>query len=230
MEWKPQPIERRKSRQIKVGSVLIGGDAPISVQSMTCTDTLDVTASLAQIKAQQQRLQCDIADLLAQMQESGGRALLNENVFAGSDLDKDKESGQKSSKWQVGDRVFHKILGAGTVRELHEDLGEIVVHFDKLKRERTLALHVQLEQCTTPALNGATAALGSPDPMAMAAIAAANAAVPVPAPQPAAAQQLAGSQATTASQPAGQQADAPLSWLQRKILGSRHGMDDVGRK
>ena len=186
--------------------------------------------SLAQIKAQQQRLQCDIADLLAQMQESGGRALLNENVFAGSDLDKDKESGQKSSKWQVGDRVFHKILGAGTVRELHEDLGEIVVHFDKLKRERTLALHVQLEQCTTPALNGATAALGSPDPMAMAAIAAANAAVPVPAPQPAAAQQLAGSQATTASQPAGQQADAPLSWLQRKILGSRHGMDDVGRK
>ena len=186
--------------------------------------------SLAQIKAQQQRLQCDIADLLAQMQESGGRALLNENVFAGSDLDKDKESGQKSSKWQVGDRVFHKILGAGTVRELHEDLGEIVVHFDKLKRERTLALHVQLEQCTTPALNGATAALGSPDPMAMAAIAAANAAVPVPAPQPAAAQQLAGSQATTASQPAGQQADAPLSWLQRKILGSRHGMGDVGRK
>ena len=51
MEWKPQPIVRRKSRQIKVGSVLIGGDAPISVQSMTCTDTLDVAATLAQIKA-----------------------------------------------------------------------------------------------------------------------------------------------------------------------------------
>lgn len=41
MEWQAPKIERRKSRQIKVGSVLVGGDAPISVQSMTCTDTLN---------------------------------------------------------------------------------------------------------------------------------------------------------------------------------------------
>ncbi len=51
MEWKAQPIKRRKSRQIKVGPVLIGGMAPISVQSMTSTDTLDVAATLAQIQA-----------------------------------------------------------------------------------------------------------------------------------------------------------------------------------
>ena len=44
------PIQRRKSRQIHVGSVAVGGDAPISVQSMTNTDTLDVAATVEQIK------------------------------------------------------------------------------------------------------------------------------------------------------------------------------------
>ena len=42
-------IERRRSRQIKVGNVAIGGDAPISVQTMTNTDTTDVKATLKQI-------------------------------------------------------------------------------------------------------------------------------------------------------------------------------------
>ena len=51
MEWHPQKIERRKSRQIKVGNVLIGGGAPISVQSMTSTDTNDIKATLEQIRA-----------------------------------------------------------------------------------------------------------------------------------------------------------------------------------
>ncbi|HEY7400440.1 MAG TPA: flavodoxin-dependent (E)-4-hydroxy-3-methylbut-2-enyl-diphosphate synthase [Actinomycetota bacterium] len=41
--------ERRKSRQIHVGSVAIGGDAPISIQSMTTTKTADVNATLQQI-------------------------------------------------------------------------------------------------------------------------------------------------------------------------------------
>ena len=44
-------IKRRKSRQIHVGSVPVGGDAPISVQSMTNTDTCDVDATVAQIRA-----------------------------------------------------------------------------------------------------------------------------------------------------------------------------------
>ncbi|MGX5173074.1 flavodoxin-dependent (E)-4-hydroxy-3-methylbut-2-enyl-diphosphate synthase [Aliikangiella sp. IMCC44653] len=42
-------IQRRKSRQIMVGNVPIGGDAPIAVQSMTNTNTCDVEATLAQI-------------------------------------------------------------------------------------------------------------------------------------------------------------------------------------
>jgi len=45
------PIKRRSSRQIMVGNVPVGGDAPISVQSMTNTDTHDVAATVAQVQA-----------------------------------------------------------------------------------------------------------------------------------------------------------------------------------
>ncbi len=48
------PIKRRLSRQINVGSVLVGGDAPISVQSMTNTETCDVAATVAQIQKMEQ--------------------------------------------------------------------------------------------------------------------------------------------------------------------------------
>ncbi len=44
-------IQRRKCRQIHVGSVAVGGDAPITVQSMTNTLTHDVKATVAQIQA-----------------------------------------------------------------------------------------------------------------------------------------------------------------------------------
>ncbi len=44
-------IDRRKSRRIHVGSVPVGGDAPITVQTMTNTDGTDVRATLAQIEA-----------------------------------------------------------------------------------------------------------------------------------------------------------------------------------
>jgi (E)-4-hydroxy-3-methylbut-2-enyl-diphosphate synthase len=43
-------IHRRKSRQIMVGSVPVGGDAPITVQTMTNTLTHDVDATVAQIR------------------------------------------------------------------------------------------------------------------------------------------------------------------------------------
>ncbi|HET19219.1 MAG TPA: flavodoxin-dependent (E)-4-hydroxy-3-methylbut-2-enyl-diphosphate synthase [Chromatiales bacterium] len=47
-------IQRRKSRKIMVGKVPVGGDAPISVQSMTNTETCDVAATVAQINALRQ--------------------------------------------------------------------------------------------------------------------------------------------------------------------------------
>lgn len=44
------PIQRRPTKKIYVGNVAVGGDAPISVQSMTNTDTCDVAATVAQIE------------------------------------------------------------------------------------------------------------------------------------------------------------------------------------
>jgi (E)-4-hydroxy-3-methylbut-2-enyl-diphosphate synthase len=51
MSYRPyQQIVRRKSRQIHVGSVAVGGDAPITVQTMTNTLTSDAAATIAQIR------------------------------------------------------------------------------------------------------------------------------------------------------------------------------------
>ena len=51
MSYRPyQQIVRRKSRQIRVGNVLVGGDAPVSVQTMTNTPTEDAAATIAQIR------------------------------------------------------------------------------------------------------------------------------------------------------------------------------------
>ena len=68
-------IERRKSRQIRVGSVPVGGDAPITVQSMTNTLTSDVVATVAQIHALEQvgadivRVSCPDADSTRALKE-----------------------------------------------------------------------------------------------------------------------------------------------------------------
>ncbi|HUS58851.1 MAG TPA: flavodoxin-dependent (E)-4-hydroxy-3-methylbut-2-enyl-diphosphate synthase [Planctomycetota bacterium] len=43
-------IKRRKTRTIRLGNVEIGGDAPVSVQSMTTTRTEDISATVAQIR------------------------------------------------------------------------------------------------------------------------------------------------------------------------------------
>jgi len=57
---KQSPIKRRVSRQIMVGTVPVGGDAPISVQSMTNTETCDVAATVAQVR----RLEAVGADIV----------------------------------------------------------------------------------------------------------------------------------------------------------------------
>jgi (E)-4-hydroxy-3-methylbut-2-enyl-diphosphate synthase len=53
---------RRKTRQIRIGNVLVGGGAPISVQSMTKTDTRDVRATVAQIR-RLEKAGCEIVRL-----------------------------------------------------------------------------------------------------------------------------------------------------------------------
>jgi len=52
-------IPRRKTRQVRVGGVPIGGDAPVSIQSMTATYTYDVDATVRQIR-QLAEAGCDI--------------------------------------------------------------------------------------------------------------------------------------------------------------------------
>nr|WP_110461491.1 flavodoxin-dependent (E)-4-hydroxy-3-methylbut-2-enyl-diphosphate synthase [Ruminiclostridium sufflavum] len=46
-----QYIQRRQTKKIRVGDIFVGGDAPVSVQSMTNTDTRDVKATVEQIKS-----------------------------------------------------------------------------------------------------------------------------------------------------------------------------------
>jgi (E)-4-hydroxy-3-methylbut-2-enyl-diphosphate synthase len=62
-------IERRASRKIRVGSVEVGGDAPITVQSMTNTLTSDANATIAQIRALE-AVGCDIVRVSCPDEES----------------------------------------------------------------------------------------------------------------------------------------------------------------
>ncbi len=66
----PPPVlaARRPTRQIRVGKVLVGGDAPISVQSMTTTKTTDVDATLQQI-AELVAAGCDIVRVAVPSQD-----------------------------------------------------------------------------------------------------------------------------------------------------------------
>lgn len=73
---------RRKSKEIKIGNISIGGENKIAIQSMTNTDTLDWVATVSQIKALEER-GCDIvritvpsieaADTITKIKESGVR-------------------------------------------------------------------------------------------------------------------------------------------------------------
>ena len=73
---------RRKSREITVGIKKVGGKAPLAIQSMTNTDTLDAVATIAQIRAMEEK-GCDIvrvsvptleaADTILMIKEAGIR-------------------------------------------------------------------------------------------------------------------------------------------------------------
>jgi (E)-4-hydroxy-3-methylbut-2-enyl-diphosphate synthase len=68
-------IERRPSRQIMVGHVAVGGDAPVTVQTMTNTPTEDAAATIAQIRRCEEagadliRVSCPTADSTAALRE-----------------------------------------------------------------------------------------------------------------------------------------------------------------
>ncbi|MBI5892577.1 MAG: flavodoxin-dependent (E)-4-hydroxy-3-methylbut-2-enyl-diphosphate synthase [Deltaproteobacteria bacterium] len=62
-------MKRRKTKEIMIGNVRVGGDAPVSIQSMTNTDTLDVNATVRQIKALE-KAGCEIVRLAVLNQDA----------------------------------------------------------------------------------------------------------------------------------------------------------------
>src|SRR4030042_6241069 len=66
-------MKRRKTRQISIGSVKVGGDAPISVQSMTKTDSRDIRKTIRQIR----RLEASGCEIIrvAVVDEEAARAI-----------------------------------------------------------------------------------------------------------------------------------------------------------
>ncbi len=60
---------RKNTRKIKVGTIFIGGDAPVTVQSMTNTDTHDIEATYAQVLSLE-RAGCDIVRITVPDEES----------------------------------------------------------------------------------------------------------------------------------------------------------------
>jgi (E)-4-hydroxy-3-methylbut-2-enyl-diphosphate synthase len=66
-------IHRRKTRQISIGNVIVGGDAPVSVQSMTSTDTRDIQKTVLQIRCLEEA-GCEIIRV-AVVDEEAARAI-----------------------------------------------------------------------------------------------------------------------------------------------------------
>ena len=64
-------MKRRKTRKVKIGNVAVGGHAPISVQSMTKTDTRDVKATVRQIRSLE-KVGCEIIRVAVPDRETAG--------------------------------------------------------------------------------------------------------------------------------------------------------------
>src|SRR5712691_6964727 len=62
-------IQRKPTRQVMIGNVLVGGGAPVAVQSMCSSDTRDVDTTMAQINAMEQA-GCEIVRLAVPTKES----------------------------------------------------------------------------------------------------------------------------------------------------------------
>ena len=58
---------RKRTKKIRIGDIYIGGDSPITVQSMTCTKTYDIKSTLKQIHALEKE-GCEIIHLVKQIE------------------------------------------------------------------------------------------------------------------------------------------------------------------
>ncbi|RLC45858.1 MAG: 4-hydroxy-3-methylbut-2-en-1-yl diphosphate synthase [Candidatus Cloacimonadota bacterium] len=73
-----QYISRRKTRKIKLGNIEIGGDAPVSIQSMTNTDTKDAEATIKQIN-ELEKVGCEIIRIAIPNKESADKITIIKN-------------------------------------------------------------------------------------------------------------------------------------------------------
>lgn len=78
--------KRRISKQIQVGDVVVGGDAPVTVQSMTKTDTRDVAATVGQIRGLEESgcdiIRCAVPDMEAAKALAEIKKLINIPLIA----------------------------------------------------------------------------------------------------------------------------------------------------
>jgi len=84
------PTERRKSRSVRIGDVIIGGGFPVAIQTMTNTDTRDVSATVSQLNAlfdagaeivRLAVLNADAADKLKEIREQVSKPLVADIHF-----------------------------------------------------------------------------------------------------------------------------------------------------
>lgn len=73
-------MERRKTRKVRLGNVCIGGMCPITVQSMTNTDTRDASSTINQIK-ELEKAKCDIVRVaVPDMQSADAIRMIKKNI------------------------------------------------------------------------------------------------------------------------------------------------------
>ncbi len=138
---------RRKTRQIHVGDVAIGGDAPISVQSMTTTYTRDVESTVAQIERLQE-VGCEIARVAVPEMEDAvvlGEIKKRIRIPLVADIHYEHLLALEAIKQGV-DKVR---INPGNLRKGRESLEQIV----RAAKERDIALRIGVNSGSIDALD-----------------------------------------------------------------------------
>jgi len=136
-------IKRRVSKQIMVGSVPVGGNAPISVQSMTKTDTRDIAATVRQIR-KLEAAGCEIIRVAVPDQEAANaldRIVKSARIPVIADIHFDHRLALAALKAGV-----HALrLNPGNIRQ-REYVAEVV----KMARERRVPIRIGVNAGSVP--------------------------------------------------------------------------------
>jgi len=128
-------IQRKKTRQISLGAVKVGGDAPVSVQTMTKADTRDVETVVSQIHAVQM-LGCDVVRL-AVVDADAAKALREIRKQVAIPLVADIHFDHKLALRSIEAGVDGLRINPGNIGS-RDKVGEVV----KAARERNLPIRI----------------------------------------------------------------------------------------